>query len=113
MPYYFNTIHSGLNSVSSNADGYGIHITFNRAFPNVKLNKVSYHIYYSESEDTVFSEGPKFVSIDGSLEVDLQNMIPGQLYHLAVRSLEYNPNISSFTSLPIAYNGLRTYPVSV
>ena len=95
MPFYLNTVHSGIATVSSAGDGYKIGLTWNRAYPRVKTNRIAYNIYFSIEQETVFSEGPKFVSIGKELSANIIDLPPGQLYHFAVRAVELDPNFPS------------------
>lgn len=113
MAHYINTIHSGLAFAEAIGDGYKIGLRWNRALPSTKTNKIAYHIYYSTLEGNVFSEGPKLVSIDGKLTADVLDLVPGQLYHFAVRAAEYNSSLADPSQLVDAYNGLKFYPESV
>ena len=56
------------------------------------------------------SEGVKFVSYDGSTEVDIFDLVAGQLYHFAVRAVEYDPVVVNPADLPQTFNGLAVYP---
>ena len=113
MVYYLNTIHSGLDLASSTGDGYTVNLKWNKAYPTNRALSIAYHIYFSTIEENVFNEGVKYISTDGSTQVDIFDLTPGQLYHFAVRALEYDPNLVSVNSLPVAFNGLRVYPESV
>jgi hypothetical protein len=113
LPYYINPIHSGLDFVGSEGDGYSIFLRWNQAFPFNKLYAIAYHIYFSTIEDNVFSEGIKYISVDGSLQVDIFDLVPGQLYHFAVRAVEYDPNLFDIDQLMTTFNGLKVYPESV
>jgi hypothetical protein len=113
MVYYLTKVHEGLVLVSSCGDGYTINLRWSRAYPSVNSNEIAYHIYMSTEEDNVFSEGVKFISIDGSIEVDIYDLTPGQLYHFAVRAVEYDTNIVDPSQLPETFNGLKVYPQSL
>jgi hypothetical protein len=111
--YYSNPKNVGIISVSSLSDGYTVTIKWHTAYPNNTSNNIAYHIYYSTVEEDVFSEGVKFVSYDGSTQVNMLGFTPGQLYHFAVRAIEYNPLIASPTQLQQVFNGLAVYPESL
>lgn len=113
MPYYINPVHTGLGLVSSLGDGYTINLRWNRAYPNLKTNKIAYNIYYSTHQNLVYNEGPKFVSIGNNLHADILDLVPGQLYHFSVRAVEYNTSLVDPSQLIEAYEGLRFYPESV
>lgn len=113
MVYYISKVNEGLILASSTGDGYTINLRWTTAYPSTNLNKIAYHIYMSTDERTVFSEGIKFISIDGSVEVDIYDLTPGQLYHFAVRAVEYDTNISDPSELPETFNGLKIYPQSL
>lgn len=113
MVYYYNPIKAGLISVASTGDGYTIHLEWNKANLNNRSFNLAYHIYMATMEENVFSEGPKYISIDGSTSVDIFELTPGQLYHFAVRALEYDPSIISSGSLPEIFSGLIVYPESL
>lgn len=113
MPTYLNTTNVGLDAVSSFGDGYTINLKWFRAYPVVSTNKIAYHIYYSTVKEQVFSDGIKYVSIDGSLEANIIDLTPGQLYFFSIRPVEYNPSFFDLNDLPIAYDNLRVYPQSI
>jgi hypothetical protein len=112
MVYYLSRVNEGLISCHSKGDGYTITLKWSSAYPSSSTNKVAYHIYMSTDESKVFSEGVKYV-VDGYTQADIIDLNPGQLYHFAVRAVEYNPNIVSINSLPVAYNNLKVYPNSL
>ncbi len=111
MPYYLNTVNEGLSFVSAIGDGYDITLRWNIAYPNDTTNEIAYQIYFSTIEEDVFTDGVKYVSWDGYLTATIPDFIPGQLYHFAVRAVEYNPVIVNPAQLP-QINGLATYPTS-
>lgn len=113
MVYYLSKIHEGLILASSCGDGYTINLKWSTAYPSAISNKIAYHIYMSTDERSVFSEGVKFVSIDGSTEADIFDLTPGQLYHFAIRAVEYDDTLVDPTLLPEIFNGLRIYPQSL
>lgn len=113
MVYYYNSINAGLISASSTGDGYTIHLEWSKAYLNNRNFKLAYHIYMSTEESNIFSEGIKFISVDGLTSVDIFELTPGQLYHFAVRAVEYDPGIITIGSLPQAFNGLFIYPESL
>jgi hypothetical protein len=115
MVYYISTVNEGLELASSTGDGYTINLTWNKAYPHSISNKVAYHIYMATEENKVFPEGVKFVSIDGALTADIFELTPGQLYHFAVRAVEYDPIAVDYLGLPTAFDGytLKVYPESL
>lgn len=102
----------GLDLLSANGDGYSINMKWFRA-SSTDGYSIAYHLYYSENKYNVFSEGVKFISFDGYTNVDIVDLIPGQLYHFSVRPVEYNSVTSSPLNLPIAFNNLAVYPESL
>lgn len=113
MVDYPNPIRCGTDALHSLGDGYTINVSWFQAEHINPSNKIAYHIYYSTVKEDVFFEGPKYVSIDGSLEANLIGLTPGQEYFIAVRPVEYNPVTFNLTQLPIAYDALRFYPHSM
>ncbi len=114
MPFYTNPIRAGLDAVSSLGDGSIINVKWFQAYPSDPNFKIAYHIYYSTVKEDVFTEGVKYVSIDGSLEANIIDLIPGQIYFFSVRPVEYNPAVFDLsTQLPVAYDNLRIYPHSI
>lgn len=112
MVYYLSRINEGLISCSAKGDGYTISLRWSAAYPSTVGNKIAYHIYMSTDESQVFAEGVKFVSIDGYTQVDIIDLSPGQLYHFAVRAVEYDQNVINTSQLPEAFNNLKVYPNS-
>ncbi len=102
----------GLNAVTSLGDGYTINLRWFQAYPELSTNKIAYHIYFSTSQDTVFSEGVKFISIDDALEINIIDLIPGQEYFFSVRPVEYLPS-TNLSLLPISHDNVRYYPFSL
>jgi hypothetical protein len=113
MVQYASPINVSLNKVASLGDGSSINISWWQAYPDGYTNSIAYHIYYSTSRETIFSDGVKYISIDGSLEANIINLIPGQDYFFSVRPVEYNPAVYNLTALPTANDGLKIYPTSI
>lgn len=114
MVHYSNPIMSGLDAVASLGDGYTINMAWFPARPDVFTNQIAYHLYYSTSRETVYSEGVKFVIIDGSTSANIIDLIPGQEYWFSMRPVEYNPSVINFLqNLPIAHDNVRFYPSSM
>ena len=114
MVQYANPIQSGLNRVSSLGDGQSVNLTWHQAYPSAYQNGIVYHIYYSINRKSVYTEGVKFVIIDGSLSANIIDLTPGQDYWFSVRPVEYNPAIINFLSgLPISHDNVRFYPSSL
>ena len=104
----------GLDRVASLGDGYTINMLWFQATPDNFRNKIAYHIYYSTNRDQVFSEGVKYVIIDGSLTANIVDLTPGQDYWFSLRPVEYDPSIVPFMqNLPIAHDNVRFYPSSI
>lgn len=117
-PYYLNKNNDGLLLANPLNDGYTIALKWAQAFPNVRSFKIGYNIYMSSDiapdfPINFFTMFPSFVSFDGSTAVDIINLIPGQMYHFAVRAFEYDPNIFNPSSLPSVFNGLAILPQSL
>jgi hypothetical protein len=114
MVQYANPILCGLNRVSSLGDGYTVHLTWYLAYPSAVGNKIAYHIYFATERDCVYSEGVKYVIIDGSLNANIADLTPGQDYWWSLRPVEYDPEIVTFLpELPIAFDNVRFYPTSM
>lgn len=114
MVHYANPQLSGLNNALSLGDGYSATLQWFIAYPDNQRNKIAYHIYYSTNQDTVFEDGIKFVSIDGSVTANVLDLTPGQQYWFSIRPVEYDPTIINFLqNLPIAHDNLRFYPSSM
>jgi len=114
MVFYPNPINVGLKNVSSCGDGSTINIQWHQAYASISANEIAYNIYYSTTKETVFTDGIKYVSIDDSLEANIIDLTPGQLYFFSVRPVEYNPvSYDLSTILPIAYDNLRLIPFSL
>jgi hypothetical protein len=114
MVHYANPVMGGLDKVASLGDGYTINMSWFIAYPNNQHNQIAYHLYYSTAPDTVFSDGVKFVVIDGSTSANIIGLTPGQDYWLSLRPVEYNPQSITFLSgLPISHDNVRFYPTSM
>ena len=114
MANYLNLVPVGLISASSLGDGYTISLKWNKAYPDNKNKKIAHHIYYSTIIENVYTDGIKYVSVDDSLQANIIDLTPGQLYFFSVRPVEYDPTILDLPNLlPIAYDNLRLYPYSL
>src|SRR5690606_10023528 len=114
MAFYGNPVRAGTDAVASLGDGQTINIKWFQAYPDRSTEKILYHIYFSTVKEDVFTEGPKYVSYDGSLEANIIDLVPGQDYFFAVRSVSYNPNIfDPAVELATAYDNLKFYPTSL
>jgi len=108
MVFYTIPGRCGLDIVSSLGDGETINVKWRQAYPDNSSNKIAYYIYYSTLKEDVYSEGVKYVSIDDSLEANIINLTPGQLYYFSVRPIEYDSDTYNLSNiLPIAYDNLR------
>jgi hypothetical protein len=123
MVFYANPKMAGLEGVGSLGDGYTVNVRWYPAYPITFTNRIAYHIYYSTSQYTVFTEGIKYVvfdpgpggCVDGTLEANIPDLTPGQDYWWAVRPVEYDPTIFTtiLQNLPIAFDNVRFYPSSM
>jgi hypothetical protein len=131
--FYLNPVRVGLDAVRSLGDGTTFNLKWFQAYPSNKLNSIAYHIYYSINKEDVFTEGVKYISIDGSLEANIIDLSPGQLYFFSVRPVEYSLSVlenDQFiylynnndviliiddleSQLPLAYDNLRVYATSI
>lgn len=114
MIFYPNPVRVGTDAVASLGDGYSINIRWFQAEHSIPSSKIAYHIYFATVKENVFDEGVKYVSIDGYLEANIIDLIPGQEYFFAVRPVEYDPILFDLiNTLPVAYDNLRYYPTSI
>ena len=114
MVFYANPAMAGFERAATLGDGYTINMRWYQAYPETFTNKIAYHLYYSTSRADVYSEGVKFIIIDGSLTANIIDLTPGQDYWFSVRPVEYDPAIITFLqALPIAYDNVRFYPSSI
>lgn len=114
MPYFLNKSNVGISLVSSQGDGSTMMLKWWRAFPTTISNKIAYNIYMDINnpifETDFFNKSPAFVSVDGTLQVSIPELTPGQEYWFAVRPVEYNVTQFDLHNLPSTFNGLRVYP---
>jgi hypothetical protein len=113
MVQYASKARVGLSRVKSLGDGYTINLQWFQAYPSTFGNQIAYNVYFSGIKERVFSEGIKYVIIDGSTEVNIIDLTPGQDYFFCVRPVEYDPTIFDLNYLPIAYDNVRFYPSSL
>ena len=126
MPYYLNKFIDGLTIASSLGDGLTINLKWATAYPSITSNKILYHIYMSSvpeglnsaiapvfPEDFFTGQFPTFVSAGSQTNVDIIDLIPGQMYHFGVRAAEYDPTQFDPSILIPAFNNLSLYPQSL
>lgn len=113
MIIYANPINAGTDQTSNLGNGSIVNIKWFKAYTNDPLSSIGYNLYYSTDKDKVFSDGVKYISIDDSLEANIIDLIPGQLYFFSSRPFEYKNTSNLSTILPIAYDNLRILPTSL
>lgn len=113
MVQYASKARVGLSKVASLGDGYTINLQWFKAYPTVFSNQIAYNVYFAGIKERVFVEGIKYVIIDGSTEVNIIDLTPGQDYFFCVRPVEYDPTMFDLSLLPIAYDNVRFYPSSL
>jgi|SRR5271166_4065064 len=118
MPYYLNRTIDGIRSANSLGDGYSINVKWARAYPTTTSNSIGYNIYMSSGvapvyTDSFFMTTPAFVYIGPKTNVDIVDLIPGQLYHFGVRAFEYDPSTFNISYLQSVYENLYTFPQSL
>lgn len=114
MVHYSNPIMAGLDAVTSLGDGHTINMAWFPARPNSPNNQIAYHLYYSTDKRNVFSDGVKFVVIDGATSANIIELDPGQDYWFSSRAVEYNPSQMNFlANLPVSHDNVRFYPSSM
>lgn len=116
MPYYLNPSNVGISLVTAKGNGSTIILKWHRAFPSKKTNLMAYNIYMDtvlpDFEHRFFNKSPAFVSVNGKLTVDIEDLVPGQMYRFGVRPVEYDVNTFDLKDLPETFNELRIYPES-
>jgi len=117
IPQYLPSVKRGLNTVNSLGDGYTMSIFWEQAFPDNNNLQIAYNIYFSTRRESIFAEGPKFVSLNiTGRSAYIQDFTPGDMFYFAVRAMEYdllwfNPNLLQDGD---GYNtGLKIYPESM
>lgn len=113
MVYYLSKVNQGLISCGSLGDGYTINLKWAAAYPSTNSNKVAYNIYMSTDENAIFDEGVKYVATDGYTEANILDLSPGQLYHFAVRAVEYDNSVVNPNQLPSTFSNLKVYSQSL
>src|SRR5271166_3338937 len=114
MVFYANPAMAGFERAATLGDGYTINMKWYQAYPQAFTNKIAYHLYYSTSQANVYSDGVKFVIVDGSLQANVIDLTPGQDYWFSVRPVEYDPTIITWLQdLPVAHDNVRFYPSSM
>ncbi len=114
MVKYLNPVRVGLDAVTALGDGYTINLKWFQAYPDIDGYEIAYHIYYSTVKENIFTEGVKYISLNGSLEANIIDLVPGQLYFFTIRPVQYDPNLVDIANLlPVAYDDLRVYPYSL
>lgn len=116
-PTYNPLTQRGIKLVNSNGDGYSIDLSWYKAYPTTSAYSVAYNIYYSSNQDTLLSEGPKFISLDNTtMATTLLDFIPGELYYFLVRATEFDYNVDPNLLSPSdnQWDGyLRIYPETI
>jgi len=112
-PFYIPAVRRGLKLASNIGDGNIVQVYFHEAFTDSASFNLAYNIYYSSERDLIFSDGPKFISLNiGGLKAVLTGFSPGDIYYFAVRATEYSSSWYNPALLPQdGYDGyLHVYP---
>lgn len=120
LPLYLSHSKEGLNFVTVDPNqATSINLDWTEAFVSSNQYQLLYNIYYSTKVENVFSDGPKFVSIDHTILTAylIDIFTPGQLYYFAVRAAQYDPQWYDLSILPDVFPndspGLKSYPEGV
>jgi hypothetical protein len=118
MPYYLNVNIDGLISCDSAGDGYSANLRFAKAYPSTGTNALAYNIYMDHDvsppfSSTIFERFPTFLYIGPNTNTCIVDLIPGDMYHFAVRAFEYDQSFFDITTLPAAYNDMVVLPESL
>lgn len=108
-PVFASVKLGGCSSADSIGDGYAIEITWDPAFVSVLNYGLAYNIYYSTIREDVFTEGAKFVSIDGFVFGSILDLTPGDTYYFAVKATQYDPSWFNLALLPDGFPGFKAY----
>jgi hypothetical protein len=117
IPQYLPSVQRGLKTVNSLGDGYTMSIFWQQAFPDNNNLQIAYNIYFSTRRESIFTEGPKFLSLNTTGRfASVQDFTPGDMFYFAVRAMEYDLTWFNPALLPDGdgYNsGLKIYPESM
>ncbi|KKN61324.1 hypothetical protein LCGC14_0523150 [marine sediment metagenome] len=109
-PIYSATKRGGCSLARSAEDGYTIQIFWDQAYESVLDYDLGYNVYYSTIREDVFTEGVKFVSIDGATDGYVIELTPGDVYYFAVKGAQHDPSWFNLALLPDSFPGFKAYP---
>lgn len=113
-PIYMPGTEGGINLVVPHADGYTTAMNWDKAYPPTSSYVVAYNIYFSTEKESVFTEGPKYVSTSANtLKAEITELTVGDTYYFAVKAFAYQPSWMNLNRLPDGINTLKTYPEAV
>lgn len=110
QPIYAPVKRGGCSDANSVGDGYTIQIIWDPAFVSVEDYSLGYNIYYSTIREDVFTEGVKFVSVNGSTDGYIIELTPGDTYYFAVKATQHDPSWFDFSGLSNGLPGFKSYP---
>lgn len=109
-PYYIPHTEVGLIAADSQNDGYSIALVWNKAYQAPNTYTLGYNIYYSTNKEDLFSEGPKYLHLNGTAVI-LLDFVPGDSYYFAVRATQFSSSWINPSLLPDSGDS-KTYPES-
>lgn len=109
VPVYPSTQLGGVRTARSLEDGYTIRIAWDRAYQSIDTYNLAYNIYYSTIRENLFSDGVKYVSIDGYLDGCILELTPGDVYYFAVKATESIPTWFDLNLLQNGFPGFKVY----
>jgi hypothetical protein len=115
QPIYIPQMRRGIYLAKNRGDGYGVTLSWYQAYVDDSAFRLAYNVYYSSERETVFSDGPKYLSLNlDARTADIGDFVPGENYYFAIRATEYDPTWYNLSLLPSAdgYDGyaLKIYP---
>jgi len=112
-PYYIPHSNVGITTAQSNSQGTKITIGWEKAYPSPFSLRLAYNIYYSTDFDSVFSEGPKYISIDPTVfSLEINEFVPGDTFYFAVRATQWQNDWINLDLLPDSGDS-KIYPDAI
>ena len=112
-PIFPSPFNIGINEIHPQRDGYTVYAVWKEAVSSITSYTIGYNIYFSTDISTVFSDGPKYFTLNKSIYIS--RFVPGNIIYFGVRATEFDPNYLNLLGMTpsLRAKGGYVYPETI